>query len=46
MRRNKPLSTKYQLAALLGKCEREFKNDIPMRDAVCAYVSEAMRGLS
>ena len=46
MRKNKPLSTKYQLAAWLGQCEREYRNDIPLLRAIRAYVSEAMRGLA
>lgn len=39
-------SEKYQLAALLGRCELEFRNDIPLLRAIRAAIAERLRGLA
>ncbi len=39
-------SDKYRLAALLGRCEREFRNDMPLLHAIRAAIAAELRGLA
>ena len=40
------MRTKYDLAALLGHCEVEFRNDPPLLHAIRRAVAERLRGLA